>query len=192
KDWDLTEAEKLYREVLSKTRNVSLVEQCRARLRVIELADQQRAALPSEQRSVQDVLGERERQIDAEFERKRQALLEKYKGQFPRLIAIGEMRPMANKLEPVTHKLLKDGRMTHLLYSDTINLALYSGRTVGIEGTIDTSLKWPIPTIKVTGLVLNPDLLKGDEAEKPAPEDAPKTPAPADETRGTDDTDAPH
>jgi len=193
KDWDLDEAEKLYRAVLARTRNTGLIDRSRARLRVIELANQQKATYTG--RSPRELLTERERQIDSEFQRKREQLLKKYKGDFPGLLAIGEMRPMANRLAPITHKLLKDGRMTHMLYSETINLALYAGKTVGVEGEVDTNLKWPIPTIRVTGLVLNPDLLKGDaKREKPKPvEGSDATPAPVEEkTDTTDEPDAPH
>jgi len=72
--------------------------------------------------------------------------------------------------------------MTHLLYSETIDLTLYEGKIVGIEGAVDATLKWPIPAIKVTGIVLNPASTSVPEDETPDREAPDKDMEPPDET----------
>lgn len=154
-DWDLEEAHKLYLNVMEKTRNQVLLGKCRSRVAVIALARRYREA---SQTAVgpREYLKEREKEIEEEFAQKRKMLAEEIKRLYPTCIAVGRLEKLATTLPPITHKIIKDEHMTHLLYSPTVDLTIYEGKTVGIEGDVDTSLKWPLPAIKVTGVVLAP------------------------------------
>jgi len=154
-DWDLAEARKLYLNVTESTRNQALLTKCRSRLRVIALAQQYREASQTPT-GPREVLKEREKEIEAEYARKRQLLAEEIKRLYPTCIAVGRLDKLASVLPPITHKLVKDEQMTHLLYSPTIDLTIYEGKIVGIEGEVDNTLKWPFPAIKVTGVVMAP------------------------------------
>jgi uncharacterized protein YraI len=154
-DWDLEEARKLYLNVMEGTRNQSLKGTVLRRLAVIALAQRYREA-PSTASDPREVLKEREKEIDAEYTRKRQILAEEIKRLYPTCIVVGRLEKLATTLPPITHKIVKDEHMTHLLYSPTIDLTIYEGKTVGIEGEVDNTLKWPLPAIKVTGVVLAP------------------------------------
>jgi uncharacterized protein YraI len=154
-NWDLEEARKLYLNVMESTRNQVLLGKCRSRLAVIALAQRYREASQTAT-GPRETLKEREKEIEAEYARKRAVLAEEIKRLYPTCVAIGRLEKLATVLPPLTHKIVKDEHMTHLLYSPTIDLAIYEGKTVGIEGEVDNSLKWPLPAIKVTGVVLAP------------------------------------
>ena len=177
-DWKLDEAHTLYVGVLEKTRNKNLVQKCRSRCAVIALARRYQQATKTAV-DPRKRLEEREKEIEEEFERKRQLLANEIHQLFPSADAVGRLEKLASPwLRPATHKLIRDDRVTHLLLSETVDLAGYEGKLVGIEGEVDKSVKWPIPALKVTRVVLPP--AKSDEGKKPEPEKPPATEPPTD------------
>ena len=169
-EWDLEEAHTLYVGVLEKTRNKNLIKKCRSRCAVIALARRYREA--SERASdPRKRLEKREKEIEEEYERKRKMLAEEIQGLFPTAVAVGRLRKLASPwLRPATHKLISEGRVTHILHSEVVDLTLYEGKLVGIEGEVDDSIKWPVPALKVTGIALPPAKSEPTEGEKPEPE----------------------
>jgi uncharacterized protein YgiM (DUF1202 family) len=173
-DWNLDEASALYNKVLEVTRNKMLISKTHSRLAVVALARryQEQATAAANPRKV---LEQREKEIDEQFAGKRKLLAEEMKRLFPNCIAVGRIVRLASNLQPATHKLIVDDRITNLLYSDSIHLSIYEGQTAGVEGAIDSSLKWPIPVIRVAGVVLSPKRTGQAEGEEAAP--APEKPA---------------
>ncbi len=52
---------------------------------------------------------------------------------------------------------MREDRVILLLRSDGVDLAAYEDKFVGVQGEIDKSVKWPIETLNVTGVVLPPE-----------------------------------
>ena len=172
-DWELDKAHTLYVSVLEKTRNKNLLGKCRSRLAVIALARRYREAAKRAV-SPRERLAEREKEIEAEYARKKAELAHKIKSLFPTAIASGYLEKLASALQPMTHKLVKEGRMTHLLHSKSIDLRIYEGKLVGVEGEVDASFKWPLPAIEVTGVVLPPKKPPKEEVGEEKPGEEPK------------------
>jgi uncharacterized protein YgiM (DUF1202 family) len=165
-DWKLDEAEALFAAVLEKTKSPGLTAKAKSRLSVIELAKKyQEAAKPAAE--AKRLLEAREKQIEEEAAMKRKLAEERSRPAPVDYLAAGTIEKLASGwLQPATHKLVKDNRIVYLLYSENVDLGQCEGKTVGIQGSVDTALKWPIPAVKVTGIVANPG-----EAAPPAPPD---------------------
>jgi SH3-like domain-containing protein len=155
-EWDLEEASKLYVTVMEKTRNQSLLSRCRSRLAVVHMSRRYRDL--SKTSDPRARLETRVGEIDREFARRRAALAEEIRELYPTCVAAGRVEKLATAwLQPATHKLIREDRVVYLLLSDTLDLSVYEDKFVGIEGDIDTSVRWPIQTLKVTGVVLPPE-----------------------------------
>lgn len=154
-EWNLDEAYKLYVAVMDKTHNPSLLSRCRSRLAVVRTAQRYRDLANTTDPRAQ--LDKRTEEIDREFARKRAALADEIRHLYPTCIAAGRVERLASAwLQPATHKLIREDRVVFLLRGDAVDLSKYEDKFVGIEGDVDDSVKWPIPTVKVRGVVLPP------------------------------------
>ncbi len=155
-DWDLEEAYKLYVAVMDQSRNQSLLSRCRSRLAVIHLARRYRELAKAPAAKVTP--GAPDAETDLENAQKRAALAESIQRLFPQCIGVGRIEKLASAwLQPATHKLIREDRVLFLLRSDAVDLTAWEDKFVGIEGEVDTSVRWPIQTVKVTGVVLPPE-----------------------------------
>jgi len=146
-DWDLTEAEKLYREAQAKTKDVVLKQTIAGRLTIIDLARKYQASLTAPDEYLKK-LREREAEIIEEFRKKRQDILSR-KIQ-PTYLATGRIEKLVSTwLKPATHKLMDGDKIVYLLYSDKLKLSVYEGYYAGILGEFDRSLKYDLPTVRV-------------------------------------------
>ena len=173
-DWELDEAAALYSAVIEKTQSRKLANAARRRMNIIEMARRlQERTKPAAE--TLEKLAEAEKRIEEEFARKRRALEEVRKPVPVEYIQKGKIGKLAvATLQPCTHKLIQNGRLTHLLYSDTVDLDRYVGVEVGLQGEAEKSIKWPVPVIRVTGAVLSPDDIREILTEKPIPPSKPK------------------
>lgn len=155
-EWSLDDAYKLYVGVMEKTRNSSLLSRCRSRLAIIHLSRQYRDVAKSADPRAK--LEKRAEEIEKEFAARRAKLAEEIDRLFPTCIAAGRLEKLASPwLKPATHKLMREDRVILLLRSDGVDLAAYEDKFVGVQGEIDKSVKWPIETLNVTGVVLPPE-----------------------------------
>lgn len=169
--WDLSEAEKLYRKIAAETQDPVFQKTVKGRLAIIDLAKQYQSSViaPAE---YMKRLKEREAEIAAEFEKRRQEILSRPLK--PTYVATGRVEKLVSTwLKPATHKLMEGSKLVYLLYSNKEDLSAYEGHFAGVIGEFDRSVKWDIPTLRVDSL----DVL--DKLQEKSTSDAAKEAAPA-------------
>ena len=146
-DWDLAEAEKLYRQIQPRATDGFIKTTVSSRLAYIDLVKQCHSSMvtPEEYRRKLQKL---EAEINEEFSKRRQSILA---GETrPTYLATGRIEKLVSTwLKPATHKLMDGGKIVYLLYSDKERLSIYEGRFVGLLGEFDRTLRYDRSTVRV-------------------------------------------